>query len=117
MALACIGLGTPAADPDGDGFNNLLEVALGSSPSAADSRPALTAATTTVSGQRRMTLTFTPGRIAGLRYSIEASSDLTTWSEVHDVTASTTPGQPLTFTDSADLAASRRFLRVRVQAD
>ena len=52
---------------------------------------------------------------AGLRYLVEASSDLSDWSDQSDVTAVLTAGQPYTHTDSANLSTTqRRFLRIRV---
>ncbi len=103
----------PGADPDGDGVPNLLEYALGGDPLlAGDSVQPMPGI---ASG--RLALDFTPAETAGLRYIIEASSDLSDWSESFDITALLTPGQPFTHTDSADLATTpRRFLRLRVSA-
>ena len=101
------------ADPDGDGIANLLEYALGGHPQQASSAPRPTAGT---SGNR-LTLTFTPASTSGLRYLIEASPDLSNWTEQVDVTALLSIGQAHTYIDSVDLAPAnpRRFLRLRIQ--
>jgi hypothetical protein len=101
----------PLADPDGDGMVNLLEYALGSSPENSSSGSLPVAAP---SGDH-LTLSFTPHKTAGLRYIIEASSDLSNWSEQTDITALLSEGQPYIHQDSANLSTNpRRFLRLRV---
>ncbi len=118
MAAACLGLATPHADPDADGFNNLAEMALGSDPVSGTSHPVISQGTAEVSGQSRLTLSFTPGRVAGLAYLVQASSDLSDWTEETDITALLTPGQACTHTDSANLQTSpRRFLRLRIRTE
>jgi hypothetical protein len=103
----------PLADPDGDGIPNLLEYALGTDPASASDRPEVIVDT---SGNH-LTLSFTPENIAGVRFIIEASSDLSDWSQTEDVTDLLTAGQPYTHQDSADLSTNpRRFLRLRVSA-
>jgi hypothetical protein len=102
----------PAADPDGDGLANLLEYALGTQPDDASSISLPVAAT---SGNH-LTLSFTPHQTTGLRYLIEASSDLVNWSDPINITALLSEGQPYTHTDSANLSTTpRRFLRLRVE--
>lgn len=104
------------ADPDSDGVANLLEYALGGIPTDSSSRPQTLVGTTFYSGQQRLTLTFTPERVSGLVYIMEASSDLVSWPEQTPITHLLTPGEPYTFRDSANLAATpRRFLRLRVR--
>jgi len=98
-------------DADGDGLPNLVEYALGGNPTQSGTGilPAIG------TNGDRLTLGFTPAETAGLHYIVEKSSDLSDWSDTSDITASLTPGQPFTFTDSADLATTpRRFLRLRV---
>jgi hypothetical protein len=99
-------------DADGDGFANLLEYALGKNPSDPSDRPNLTVAT---SGNH-LTLTFTPQRVSGFTYTVEASSELSNWSEASDITSQLTPGQSHTHTDSVAIsgAATKRFLRLKV---
>ena len=70
------------------------------------------------SGQRYLTLSFNRRAAAtGLSYSIEASTDLATWTPVPGLTYA--PGTParVTAQDTVALSATgspRRFLRVRV---
>ncbi len=101
----------PAADPDADGLPNLLEYAFNLNPTVASSSSDLTAVGVS---SARLTLTFTPQRLAGLTYLIEASSNLSDWSSTN-VTSALTVGQPHTHTDSVDLTpGARRFLRLKV---
>ena len=101
----------PAADPDADGLPNLLEYAFGSDP--LDRSGAFQAPTPAISASR-LQLTFTPQVTSGLRYHIDSSSDLVTWTSV-EVTSLLVSAQPYTFTDTADLLTTpRRFLRLRI---
>ncbi len=81
----------PLADPDADGLVNLLEYAFGGSPRVADS-PSLYTVTPSLdpSGHTMITVAYrqreggvgTPGidyTADGLRYTVEASTDLQTW--------------------------------------
>lgn len=103
------------ADPDADGLANLLEYAFQKDPTHPTDLSDLLAHGT--SGNY-ITLTFTPHRISGLRYLVEASSDLLDWSDRSDITDLLAPGQPYTHTDSANLANTpRRFLRLRVATE
>jgi autotransporter-associated beta strand protein len=102
------GAAADSADADGDGASNLLEYALGTTPTSAAS-VAVPAAQ--VSGLR-LALTFQRFR-SDVTYAVEASSDLLNWT-----TITTNPGnvgQSVTVTDTVDLSTSpRRFLRLRV---
>ena len=65
---------TADADPDGDGFSNLAEFALGSSPTAKDQRPRFIVGTFTLNGEEFPTVTYTRRPNAGtvrivVRYS------------------------------------------------
>ena len=102
----------PAADPFGTRVANLLVFALDLDPL----RPLLpTAEIGTVGEQSRLQYTFTPHQLQDLRYFIEASNDLSDWSDQTELTHLLTLGQPHTHHDSADLStAPRRFLRMRV---
>jgi hypothetical protein len=101
----------PTADPDGDGIPNLFEYALGTQPVDASSGSLPVAS---ISGNH-LTLGFTPQNTAGLRYIIEASSDLSDWSETHDITDLITAGQPYVHQDSANIFSTpSRFLRLRL---
>ena len=100
-------------DADGDGIPNLVEYALGTLPGSAAShaRPQLGTAA------NRLALTFTPEQTAGLRYIVEASDDLVTWTQT-DITATIVEGQEHTHTDSADTSTTpHRFLRLRVSTE
>ena len=101
-----------AGDADYDGVPNLVEYALGTLPGSAASH----AVPQTATEGGHLKLDFTPSQTAGLRYIIEASSDLASWSSPTDITSLLVPGTPHTHTDSAEIATTpRRFLRLRVE--
>lgn len=114
-------LGDPAAsgdmaDFDGDGINTLLEYAFGRDPKRAD-----TAASDTAPGQDAGFLTLTHPRVLGatdLTYTVEASSDLVTWTSAGLTTIATTPAsatERVTMRDNVPLSgATRRFLRLSI---
>ncbi len=108
---AGVGALTAASDdPDADGIPNLVEYALGGEPGNAASRNAPQQG---MDGSGHLTLTFTPDVVSGLAYVIEASPDLSDWSEQTDITSLLTPGTPHTHTDTAAPGAGR-FLRLKV---
>ncbi len=113
QGLAQNGSGTAAdtADPDGDGLVNLLEYALNGTPTNAASAPIPIAAL--VPSTSTLTLSFFRARPASeLTYTVQASSDLVTWTDL--VTNPGTTGQNVTVTDTPPADAPRRFLRLRV---
>ena len=100
----------PSADPDADGIPNLLEYALALDPMSAAGTgiPACVLDNPT----QRLRLTYTRLR-PDLDYSVEASSDLATWTTL--ATNSGLQGAETTVTDPISLTDSpRRFLRLRV---
>lgn len=103
----------PSADPDADGLPNLLEYALGTSPSAATSTS--DAYVLSRSGNV-LTLGFDQPGDASLVYSVEATNDLASgsWTTVHTFPSFTAAGAAL-YTDTANLTTTpRRFLRLKV---
>jgi hypothetical protein len=100
------------ADPDGDGFINLLEYALGANPTVAGD--AIGAVTSEVVGGF-LTLTFDHIDDPALTYAIEATSELgAVWSVVHTYPSFTASGI-VTYTDTVPVGSSaRRFLRLKV---
>lgn len=102
------------ADPDGDGIANLLEYALGTSPTAANGLPV----TQGLDSSGRVTLTFTPVVDSTLTYAIQATTELSgTWSVVQTYPGFTT-ATPVTFVDSLVVGSAnpRRFVRLVVTA-
>lgn len=99
------------ADPDGDGVPNLLEYALGGDPLDSASRPS----PETRIQDRKLQLSFTPAVTEGLRFFVEASSDLETWTST-EITPLVVAGQSYTHTDTGEAGgAAPRFLRLRVR--
>ncbi len=110
------GLALPTAqpdyDPDADGSSNLLEYALGTSPSSAASIATPTAG---ISGDV-LTFSFLRAR-PELTYEILASNDLHSWHSVATNPGSVSLTTPFTFADSVNLSSAhppRRFLRLQV---
>lgn len=109
------GTAADSADPDADGIPNLVEYAFESDPT--DPSDPSNLPQPGVNGDN-LTLSFTPMRLDGLTYIIEASSDLSDWSDQFELTGLLTAGEPHTYIDSADLRVTqRRFLRLQVQAN
>ncbi|MDB4409000.1 chitobiase/beta-hexosaminidase C-terminal domain-containing protein [Akkermansiaceae bacterium] len=111
------------ADPDGDGSNNLLEFALGSSPTDVLSEPVgVTGSVETIGNDRHLVLSYT--RTAGVRavnFLSELSDDLQNWSgggiptgsEIFnpDGTITAKLRHPTPITDEID---EKRFMRLLV---
>jgi hypothetical protein len=97
------GQAVPGADADGDGDINLLEMAVGTSPTSSSSRPMANSVTTVFSGaQNHLQLEFTKGPgAAGLWIGAQFSSNLQAWSP-----ASPTPGSNATCTVIEDSECS-----------
>lgn len=111
------------ADLDGDQLPRLLEYALGSQPGLNDHldfRPAYEF--NSASGKLEITFNRRQTGTHDLLYSVEASSDLTTWDVLTTTEISSTPHPTLagfdevTFeTDSNSAAVSPQFIRLRVE--
>jgi autotransporter-associated beta strand protein len=102
-----------SADPDGDGFANLIEFAFSSSPVAANGAP-----WTVARAGNFLTLSFNHPADSGLTYEVEATNDLAgAWTTVHTFPAFTS-ATTATYTDTVDLSAAgvRRFLRLKISA-
>ena len=97
-----------------DGLPNLMEYALGGTPTVANGAIAPKLGTTVSSGSTYLTLTFTPQR-ADITYAIEVSANLgSTWTSI-PLAGLLTIGKSYTFTDTVAAAAGApRFLRLRV---
>ena len=111
------------ADPDGDGFTNLAEYAMGGSPLDAKSRPRQTAILHTDPATSltylQMTCSLREG-LSGVSYAAQGSDDLVTWSAGPVLLGSLTQGDGTLLAvwqdDVAIQSASgaRRFLRIKI---
>ena len=117
------GNASDSADPDGDGFNNLLEYALGSIPTQQGSRPQMEMSTVQIEPDPGTFLELTFQRVADplLTYAVEAGSDLTplSWTTIWQSSGAANVAGAVTVTDSFDIdqsSPSQRFLRLRVTA-
>jgi hypothetical protein len=97
------------ADPDADGRNNLLEYALGSSPTSADAplTPQI------VGTDLVLTFTLDP-RKTDLTYITESSTDLLTWTPVASTRVSAATDHTQTRAAITPTGSTRKFLRLRV---
>ena len=100
---------SPGADPDRDGIVNLMEYALGGDPVSALSAPR---PQEQVSAANILEISFLRAG-HGLTYTVLASSDLITWSEITYTPVAV--GETQTVSDTVVLTDNtRRFLRLRV---
>ncbi|OYW77731.1 MAG: hypothetical protein B7Z37_02850 [Verrucomicrobia bacterium 12-59-8] len=116
------GLNSPNDDPDADGQTNLLEYALGTAGGSGLGVSRFTLVSNTVTGAIDALLTRPTGSHADLRYYLEGSNDLSTWSTLA-ITPATTVNADQTETvrysavESAFSGAARGFLRMKVALD
>lgn len=109
------GVAANGADPDFDGRSNLLEYALGSGPTVADTGNVAAAGFVTDGAGTHLTLTFNRISDPALSYTVEASNELGTWTSIWTSVGAQNSDGPVTVTDSATVQANaRRFLRLRV---
>ncbi len=114
------GLAADSADPDGDGFSNLVEYALGSDPRSGASPGALVPAIVpdnAVPPQNRLTLTFTrPKALPDVSYKIEVTGDIATWTEITalEITSASPTTESVTARDPVTASsATQRFMHLR----
>lgn len=112
------GSAADAADPDADGHSNLMEYALGTSPTTPSSRPA-TLSSVSHAGSNHLAISFPRRKHPDLRYLVEVSSDLQSWSA--DAVQTGLPSslnsdfEQVTFRDQQPAGpGGKRFIRLRV---
>ncbi len=107
---AATGSSADDADPDSDGSANLLEYALGTDPSVANSAAYQTRVSSGV-----LQFTFTRVADSTLTYTVQGSFDLSTWTDLWSGTGAQNIAGPVTVSDTEPVStAVRRFLRLRV---
>ena len=107
------GSAADTADPDGDGRSNLLEYAIGSDPNGTDSGSA--AAVGETADGTRLTLTFTRIADSSLTYTVQATNDLGSWTDIWSSTGAANTTGSITVADTEDISANpKRFLRLKV---
>jgi hypothetical protein len=100
------------ADTDGDGLTNLLEYALGATPTTADALIYQPACAIT---NEFLQLNFTRIADPTLVYSVEASDNLSDWTSVWSSTGAANAAGGVTATDPVTTSSKlRRFLKLRV---
>ena len=112
---AGLGMSTTAktADDDGDGYSNLLEYALGMSPTTGGDVN-LASGVTDVSGQKYLQLSVNRTLVRpGITWSLERSADMVNWSSATSAVITDTASQ-LVLRDTLPLTgAEKRFIRLR----
>lgn len=116
--LAAPNLAGPADDPDADGLPNLAEYAFGTGPWMRSNAPVV--GQTSVAGTNYLTLTYSRAKLlTDVTYTVEASTDLQTWSSAGATVPVSTVDQgdvtQVTVRDTVPLApGARRYLRMRL---
>ncbi len=116
------GLNSPNDDPDADGQTNLLEYALGTAGGDGLGASRFALVSNSVSGAIDAVLTRPTGSHADLRYYLEGSNDLATWTTlaltpVTTVNADQTETLRYSAVESVFSGGSRGFLRIKVTLD
>jgi hypothetical protein len=112
-ATAGLGATTKSADDDGDGYSNLLEYALGMSPTSGGDVK-LSSGVADVSGQKFLQLSVNRTLVRpGIIWSLERSADMVNWSSATSAVITDTASQ-LVLRDTLPLTgAEKRFIRLR----
>lgn len=110
---AGLGVTTKSADDDGDGYSNLLEYALGMSPTSGGDVK-LSSGVADVSGQKFLQLSVNRTLVRpGIIWSLERSADMVNWSSATSAVITDTASQ-LVLRDTLPLTgAEKRFIRLR----
>ncbi len=109
------------ADPDNDGLNNLMEYALGCSPTVPTGGSRPKSSITTIDGSNYVYIQYTrpDPAPADVVYDVQSSADLQTWASNSVVTLSTAVENGVATVRvraTQDLSSSQRFLRLKVLA-
>lgn len=102
------GQAADSATPSGDGMQNLLKYALGLNATATSNSSHLI---TELNADKRLAITFQRAR-GDLIYTVQGSSDLSTWTDIAINPGSV--GAGVTVTDTAAANEPRRFLRLKI---
>ena len=110
---ASLGVGAATADQDGDGLKNLVEYAIGSSPTQGDGG-VIQSGVRTVALQNFLEVTIKRSLIrSGVTWTLERSSDLAVWQQASMAVVTDTSTE-LVLRDTLPIdGVQRRFLRVK----
>jgi len=117
-------LAAPGSDPDGDGFSNFAEFALGTPPNSIDNGlPNPIASLESFRGSDYLTMEFTrhPGERA-VSFAVQTSSDLSAWEDSTTIVAPPTANPDGTITtkirdNTPAMPNQRRYIRLKMSAE